>query len=112
MRDMEELQYSHVLKVEELSRRKLSEDQNTIMEHHPTFPVHKRYFHLIVTQVDCQAATISRQIFGIRGVFWETFVQIHERLLRHFSRRIQSFDFLRNGRHTCTHKYGATRYMW
>ena len=32
MRDMEELQTSHVLKVEELSRRKLTEDQNTIME--------------------------------------------------------------------------------
>ena len=32
MRDMEELQKSHVLKVEELSRRKLTEDQNTIME--------------------------------------------------------------------------------
>ena len=32
MRDMEELQKSHVLKVEELSRRKLNEDQNTIME--------------------------------------------------------------------------------
>ena len=29
---MEELQKSHVLKVEELSRRKLTEDQNTIME--------------------------------------------------------------------------------
>ena len=32
MRDMEELQKSHVLKVEELSRRRLTEDQNTIME--------------------------------------------------------------------------------
>ena len=32
MRDMEELQKSRVLKVEELSRRKLTEDQNTIME--------------------------------------------------------------------------------
>ena len=32
MRDMEELRESHVLKVEELSRRKLTEDQNTIME--------------------------------------------------------------------------------
>ena len=32
LRDMEELQKSHVLKVEELSRRKLTEDQNTIME--------------------------------------------------------------------------------
>ena len=31
-RYMEELQKSHVLKVEELSRRKLTEDQNTIME--------------------------------------------------------------------------------
>ena len=32
IRDMEELQKSHVLKVEELSRRRLTEDQNTIME--------------------------------------------------------------------------------
>ena len=32
MRDMEELQKSHVLKVDELSRRRLTEDQNTIME--------------------------------------------------------------------------------
>ena len=32
MRDMEELLKSHVLKVQELSRRKLAEDQNTIME--------------------------------------------------------------------------------
>ena len=32
MRDMAELQKSHVLKVEELSRKKLTEDQNTIME--------------------------------------------------------------------------------
>ena len=32
MRDIDELQKSHVLKVEELSRRKLTEDQNTIME--------------------------------------------------------------------------------
>ena len=31
MRDMEELQKSHGSKVEELSRRKLTEDQNTIM---------------------------------------------------------------------------------
>ena len=37
MRDMEELQKSHVLKVEELSRRKLTEDQNTIMEREPKF---------------------------------------------------------------------------
>ena len=32
MRDMEELLKSHALKVGELSRRKLTEDQNTIME--------------------------------------------------------------------------------
>ena len=32
MRHMEELQKSHVLKVEEFSRRKLTEDQNTTME--------------------------------------------------------------------------------
>ena len=29
---MEALQKSHLLKIEELSRRKLSEDQNTVME--------------------------------------------------------------------------------
>ena len=33
---------------------------------HPTLPVNQRYFHLIVIHQDCQAATISRQIFGIR----------------------------------------------
>ena len=32
LHEMEELKKSHVLKVEELSRRKLTEDQNTIME--------------------------------------------------------------------------------
>ena len=32
MRDMEELQESHVFKVEELSRRKLTDDQNIMME--------------------------------------------------------------------------------
>ena len=32
MRDMEKIQKIHVLKVEELSRRKLTEDQNTINE--------------------------------------------------------------------------------
>ena len=32
MRDMAELQKSHVLKVDELSRRKLTEGQNTVME--------------------------------------------------------------------------------
>ena len=32
MRDMEELQKSHVLQVDELSMRKLTEDQNTIVE--------------------------------------------------------------------------------
>ena len=32
MRDMEELQKSHVLKVKDLSRRKLTEDHNTLME--------------------------------------------------------------------------------
>ena len=32
MRDMEEFRKSHVSKVEELSRRKLTEDQNAILE--------------------------------------------------------------------------------
>ena len=75
MRDMEELQESPVLRSRKLSRRKLTEDQNTIMElrtkiqesqnevncmsdsksflrmpsqyavDHTTFPVNGRYFH-------------------------------------------------------------------
>ena len=65
MRDMEELQKSHVLKVEEFSRRRLTGDENTIAElrakrlpsqyavDHPTFPVSQRYFHLVVIQEDC-----------------------------------------------------------
>ena len=40
---------------------------------HPTFPVNQRCFHLIVIQGDCHAASISRQIFGIRRVYRETF---------------------------------------
>ena len=65
--------------------RKLTEDQNTIMEprakiqelqyavDHPTFPVIQRYFHLIVIQEDCQAAAFSRQIFGIRRYIGKRF---------------------------------------
>ena len=50
---------------------------------HATFPVNQRYFHLVVIQKDCHAAKITIQIHGIRRVHRETFVQIHERLLRH-----------------------------
>ena len=40
---------------------------------HPTFPVNRRYFQLVVIHEDCQAATIFRQIFGLRRVYRETF---------------------------------------
>ena len=41
---------------------------------YPTFPVNQRYSHLIVIFGDCWAATISRQIFGIRMACRETFL--------------------------------------
>ena len=41
---------------------------------YPTFPVNRRFFHLIVILGDCLAAMISRQIFGIRMVYRETFL--------------------------------------
>ena len=41
---------------------------------YPTFPVNLRYSHLVVIQGDCQAAKISRQMFGIRMVFREAFL--------------------------------------
>ena len=40
---------------------------------HPTFPVNQRYFHLVVIQDGCKAATVRRQIFGTRRVYGETF---------------------------------------
>ena len=111
MRDMEELQKSHVLKVEELSRRKMTEDQNTILElraeiqelqnevncmndsrdftdaesvrsglsHVPsptsvtsTLSRSRRNAKTVLWKF--RAATISRQIFGIRRVYRETFL--------------------------------------
>ena len=73
---------------------------------HPTFPVNQRFFHLVVIQEDCSAATNSRQIFGTRRVFRETFLQIQP-----YPGGFNPWDFWHNGRHTCTHKYAATRYM-
>ena len=56
----------------------------------PTLPVNQCFSHLIQILMECyaglwecRAATISRQIFGIRRVYRETFLQIHRRLLRH-----------------------------
>ena len=42
---------------------------------YPTFSVKQRYFHLVVIEGDCEAATISRQTFGIRhGISGNVFV--------------------------------------
>ena len=114
LHEIEEWKRVQELRVDEFSRRRLIENQDTVIEltariqelqnevnclndsgdflsmpsqyavDHPTFPVNQRYFHHILIQEDCQAAIISRQIFGIRRVYLETFLQIHERLLRHF----------------------------
>ena len=107
---------SRFLKFEELSR-KLTEDQNTIMElrakiqelqngvncmirmpsqcavDQPTFLVNQRYFHLIVIQGDCQAATISRQTFGIRRFFGKRFCKSTSVFFITLSSWIQSLDF-------------------
>ena len=124
LRDIEELQKSHVLKDEELSRRKLTEDQNTIMES-------RAKIQELQNEVNCMSdsrdfedaesvrsgpslvpsqpallppcrdpggllsrATISRQICGIRRVYRETFLQIHERLLRHLIQEDSILGFL------------------
>ena len=107
---MEELQKSHVLKVEELSRRKMTEDQNTILElraeiqelqnevncmndsrdftdaesvrsglsHVPSqpasLPLCRDPGGMLAVLWKFRAATISRQIFGIRRVYRETFL--------------------------------------
>ena len=44
---------------------------------------------MLSRSLECQAATTGRQIFGIRRVYRETFLQIHERLLRHLTRKSQ-----------------------
>ena len=45
----------------------------------PPFPDPGGMLHLIVILEECRAATISRQVFGTRMVYRETFLQIQRR---------------------------------
>ena len=76
---------------------------------YPTFPVNQRYSHLIVIAKPQQSAA---RYLEFAGSFGKRFCKSTSVFFVTLSRRIQSLDFSRNGRHTCTHKYGATRYMW
>ena len=60
----------------------------------PSLPENQAFFHLFQILAECWAvlgecwaAMISRQIFGIRMVYRETFLQIQRRLLQHFIRK-------------------------
>ena len=66
-----------------------------------TFPINQRYSHLfaILTECwgflkECRAATISRQTFGTRMVYRETFLQIQRRLVHHLIRKSPILGFL------------------
>ena len=124
MRDMEELQKSHVLKVEELLRRKLIEDQNTIMELRARIQELQNEVNCMSDSIDFKDAESVRSgpshvpsqpallplcrdpgrllsrnnhppdIFRIRRVYRETFLQIQPRLLRHLFHEDSILGFL------------------
>ena len=50
---------------------------------HPTFPVNQRFFHLIVIQGIAKPQQLAARYLEFAGVYRETFLKIHERLLRH-----------------------------
>ena len=58
-------------------------------------PSNQRYFLFLVNQEDCWAATkICSQIYGIRMVFRETFLQIHSVSLDNLLRNAQSLELI------------------
>ena len=121
--EMEELKRVQEVRIDGSSRRRLIENQDTFSEltariqelqnevncmndwrdfkdaesvrsglsHVPSQPALLPPF---VAQGDCQAASISRQIFAIRRVYRETFLQIHERLVRHLIQEDPIIGFL------------------
>ena len=119
MRDMEELQKSHVLKVKEHPRIKIAEDQNTIMELRARIQELQNEVKCVndsrdfqdvesvrsgLSHVPSQSALLppyhepggmlSRQIFGIRMVYIEKrFCKSTGVFFITLSRRIQSLDF-------------------
>ena len=74
-----------------------------------TFQVNLRYFLFLVNQEDHWAATeICNQIFGIRMVYRETFLQMHKRLRQLILEcSIQRIFFY--GKYSGASKYGETR---
>ena len=61
-------------------------NQNAV-DNYFTFQFNQRYFLFLVNQEGCEAAPeICCQIFGIRMVYRETFLQIHKRLLRQLNK--------------------------
>ena len=113
MRDMEELQKSHVFKVEELSRRKLTEDQNTVMELRAQIQELQNEVNCMNDSRDFKDAESqsAARYLEFAGYIGKRFCKSTSIFFVTLSRRSQSLDFYRYGRHTCTHKYGATRYM-
>ena len=136
---MEGLQKSHVLKVEELSRRKLTEDQNTIMELKARIQELQNEFNCMndsrdfkdaesirsgLSHVPSQTALLpphrdpggllSRNnqppdIPEFAGYIWKRFCKSTSVFFVTLSRKIQSLGLERNGRRACTHKYGEAR---
>ena len=116
MRDMEKLQKSYVLKVKELSRRKLTEDQDTIMELRAKIqelqnevnckdaesvrsgPSHVPSQPALLPPCRDPGGLLSRnnQQLDIWSsqVYRETFLQIHERLLRNLIQEDSILGFL------------------
>ena len=121
---MEELQKSHVLKVEELSRRKLTEDRNTIMELKAQIQELQNEVNCMNDSTDFKDAESVRSgpshvpsqpallppyrdpggmlsrnhqapdIWKSQGFSGNVFLQIHERLLRHFFEEDSILGFL------------------
>ena len=136
MRDMEELQKSHVLKVEELSRRKLTEDQNTIMELRARIQELQNEVNCMNDSRDFKDAESVRSgpshvpsqpallppfrdpggllnrnkqppdIWNSQGMSGNVFLQIHRRLLRHLIQEDSILGFLTVRK---THLYSQVR---
>ena len=117
LNEMEELKKFQSSTFDTIARRRLVEDQDTILEltgkiqelqneincmndsrdfqdaqnqltvEIPTLPVDQCHSHLIQFLKECSAVLLGRQAFGTRMVYRETCLQIQPRLLQHLIRR-------------------------
>ena len=102
VRDMEELQKSHVLKVEELSRRKLTKDQDTIVELRAQIQELQNEVNCTMTSRDFMDAESVRSgpcrnnqppdIWNSLGISGNVFCKSTSVFFVTLSRRIQSLD--------------------